>query len=103
MPDAQNAPAADTASKQPEQKAALTPPTSEDMDRGKREGSSSELSELELDDEDIGDVEPDHYWDGGKIPVFKPVRHTHADLGGAPAVARFNAYGRCALSARPQL
>lgn len=73
MPDAQTAPAADPATKQPDQKAALTPPTSEDMDRGKREGSSSELSELELDDdEDIGDIEPDHYWDGGKIPVFKP-------------------------------
>lgn len=77
MPDAQNAPAADTTAKHPDQKAALTPPTSEDMeDRGKRERSSSELSELELDDEeDIGDIEPDHYWDGGKIPVFKPVRH----------------------------
>lgn len=73
MPDAQNAPA-DAAAKQPDQKAALTPPTSEDMDRGKREGSSSELSELELDDdEDIGEIEPDHYWDGGRIPVFKPV------------------------------
>lgn len=73
MPDAQTAPVADPATKQPDQKAALTPPTSEDMDRGKREGSSSELSELELDDdEDIGDIEPDHYWDGGKIPVFKP-------------------------------
>ncbi|KAL1636928.1 hypothetical protein SLS56_001025 [Neofusicoccum ribis] len=74
MPDAQNTPAADTAAKHPDQKAALTPPTSEDMeDRGKRERSSSELSELELDDdEDIGDIEPDHYWDGGKIPVFKP-------------------------------
>ncbi|KAL1625827.1 hypothetical protein SLS54_003299 [Diplodia seriata] len=73
MTDAQNAPA-DTGAKQAsDQKAALTPPTSEDMDRGKRDGSSSELSELELDDEeDIGDIEPDHYWDGGKIPVFKP-------------------------------
>ncbi|KAF2145981.1 uncharacterized protein K452DRAFT_294599 [Aplosporella prunicola CBS 121167] len=60
------------ASKLADQKAALTPPTSEDMN--KREGSSSELSELELDDddEDIGEIEPDHYWDGGKIPVFKP-------------------------------
>lgn len=55
-------------------KAALTPPTSEDMD--KRERSSSPLSDMELDnpeEEDIGEIEPDHYWDGGKIPVFKPV------------------------------
>jgi hypothetical protein len=56
----------------------LTPPTSEDM--GKCDESSSELSELDMDvgreeadDEDIGDIEPDHYWDDGKIPVFKPV------------------------------
>lgn len=57
----------------------LTPPTSEDND--KHDGNSSELSDLEDDDDDdIGDVTPDHYWDeenGGKIPVFKPVRmHT---------------------------
>ena len=38
--------------------------------------SGSELSELEDDDEmDIGDIEPDHYYEGGKIPVFKPVSH----------------------------
>lgn len=56
----------------------LTPPTSEDND--KHDGNSSELSDPEDDDDDIGDVTPDHYWDeenGGKIPVFKPVRmHT---------------------------
>lgn len=50
----------------------LTPPTSEDHD-----GNSSELSEIEdEEEEDIGDITPDHYWDeenGGKIPVFKPV------------------------------
>lgn len=55
----------------PTSKHALTPPTSEDMD--KRERSSSELSELE-DDEDEEEIEPDHYFEGGKIPVFKPVR-----------------------------
>ncbi|KAF2428094.1 hypothetical protein EJ08DRAFT_719833 [Tothia fuscella] len=52
----------------------LTPPTSEDM--GKHEGHSSDLSDLEDEDEDdIGEVFPDHYWDeenGGRIPVFKP-------------------------------
>lgn len=52
-------------------KPALTPPTSEDMDkRGER--MSSELSELESSD-DEEEIEPDHYFDGGKIPVFKPV------------------------------
>ncbi|KAF2471368.1 uncharacterized protein BDR25DRAFT_223812 [Lindgomyces ingoldianus] len=50
-------------------KPALTPPTSEDMD--KRERLSSELSELESDDDDE-EIEPDHYFEGGKVPVFKP-------------------------------
>jgi hypothetical protein len=52
-------------------KPALTPPTSEDLDK-RDERLSSELSELESDDDE--EIEPDHYWDGGKIPVFKPVR-----------------------------
>jgi hypothetical protein len=53
----------------------LTPPTSDDMN--KNDGNSSELSEIEDNDLDLEDVKPDHYWDGengGKIPVFKPVR-----------------------------
>jgi hypothetical protein len=56
----------------------LTPPTSEDND--KHDGNSSELSDLEDEEDDIGEITPDHYWDeenGGRIPVFKPVRmHT---------------------------
>ncbi|KAL5451896.1 hypothetical protein PMIN05_000277 [Paraphaeosphaeria minitans] len=50
-------------------KPALTPPTSEDMDK-RDERMSSELSDIDSDDGE--DIEPDHYWDGGKIPVFKP-------------------------------
>lgn len=51
----------------------LTPPTSEDMD--KHGDNSSDLSDLESEDEDdIGEIEPDHYYGEGKIPVFKPVR-----------------------------
>lgn len=55
----------------------LTPPTSEDMN--KHEDNSSDLSDLEDDneEEELEDIKPDHYWDeanGGKIPVFKPVR-----------------------------
>jgi hypothetical protein len=53
-------------------KPALTPPTSEDMDK-REERMSSPLSELESDDDDE-EIEPDHYYDGGKVPVFKPVR-----------------------------
>lgn len=58
---------ADTATK-----AALTPPTSEDNDK-RDERMSSELSDIDSDDGE--DIEPDHYFEGGKIPVFKPVRN----------------------------
>jgi hypothetical protein len=51
-------------------KAALTPPTSEDNDK-RDERMSSELSDIDSDDGE--DIEPDHYFEGGKIPVFKPV------------------------------
>lgn len=57
----------------PPTKPALTPPTSEDMDK-RDERMSSELSDIESDDDE--EIEPDHYWDGGKVPVFKPVRRT---------------------------
>lgn len=51
---------------------ALTPPTSDEGH--KPEGSvASELSEIEPDEDDIGEVEPDHYYEGGRIPVFTPV------------------------------
>ncbi|KAL8712814.1 MAG: hypothetical protein Q9220_003022 [cf. Caloplaca sp. 1 TL-2023] len=65
-----------------EDKPALTPPTSEGTD--KHYDSGSELSELDAEaiektvekhEEDaINDeeIEPDHYYEGGKIPVFKP-------------------------------
>jgi hypothetical protein len=57
-----------------------TPPTSEDLNKHD-ELNSSDLSDIEdmdneLDDGDLDDIKPDHYWDeenGGKIPVFKPV------------------------------
>ena len=53
----------------------LTPPNSDDA--GKRqELDSSDLSDLDMDDdedEDIGDIEPAEYWDGGRIPIFRPV------------------------------
>lgn len=58
----------------------LTPPASEE-EMDKRHGSSSDLSDIDLDDEDdIGDIEPDHYFDGGKIPVFKPVSHPRSHV-----------------------
>lgn len=55
---------------------ALTPPTSEEMnheEKEKKESDDSELSDLDLDDEEeLEEILPDHYWDGGRIPVFKP-------------------------------
>ena len=77
-------------------KPALTPPTSEGTNK-KEEESDSELSDLEPERieeppdvpkikfeekieetveetvEDDGEIFPDHYFDGGNIPVFKPV------------------------------
>lgn len=61
--------------------AALTPPTSEDNDVKLETQSSSDLSEIALDAEqhveeaEEEEIVPDHYYDGGKIPVFKPVSH----------------------------
>lgn len=70
---------------------ALTPPTSENTDK-KDDESGSDLSDLEpeepLDDhpvqpkvEDEEDVIPDHYYEGGKVPVFKPVSIQQAPDG----------------------
>ena len=52
-------------------KPTLTPPASEDAD--KQDDSGSELSDLEGDGDDNDEIVPDHYYEGGKIPVFKPV------------------------------
>lgn len=54
-----------------EPKSTLTPPASEEAD--KHDDSGSELSELELESDDNVEIVPDHYYDGGKVPVFKPV------------------------------
>jgi hypothetical protein len=71
-------PSVETPAAQPDDsvpKAALTPPTSEDNDK-RDERMSSELSDIDSDDGE--DIEPDHYFEGGKIPVFKPVRRNAA-------------------------
>lgn len=55
----------------PRNHAGLTPPASDESDKNdKKDDSGSELSDL---DEPHSEIEPDHYWDGGKVPVFKPV------------------------------
>ena len=57
--------------RQSEVKPTLTPPASEDTN--KHDDSGSDLSDLELDGDTNDEVLPDHYYDGGKVPVFKPV------------------------------
>ena len=66
-----------------DEKPTLTPPASEGTE--KHYDSGSELSDLDpelderigtpVDDKPVyhGEIEPDHYYEGGKIPVFKPV------------------------------
>jgi hypothetical protein len=54
-----------------EDKPTLTPPASEEAD--KQDDSGSELSDLEGDADDNEEITPDHYYEGGRIPVFKPV------------------------------
>ena len=49
----------------------MTPPTSEEG--RKPDAPHSDLSDLDLDDDDE-EIEPAYYYDGGKIPVFEPVR-----------------------------
>jgi hypothetical protein len=56
-----------------EPRQALTPPTSEEWN--KHDDNTSELSEPDEDEDDFGEVEPAYYYEGGRIPVFTPVRH----------------------------
>ena len=60
-----------------ESKATLTPPASEHTD--KHDDSGSELSDLEPEADTHDEIFPDHYYGGGKIPVFKPVCLLHQD------------------------
>ncbi|RAH78016.1 hypothetical protein BO86DRAFT_321728 [Aspergillus japonicus CBS 114.51] len=73
--------------------ASITPPQSANGKKEAPEGVPSELSDLELDhnvpgaQEDIPSVEtddeviePDHYYGGGKVPVFKPTMDQFRDF-----------------------
>lgn len=70
--------------------ASITPPQSANGKKDVPDGVPSELSDLELDPKPVAEtetdptpikqeepgeeeIEPDHYYGGGKIPVFKPV------------------------------
>ncbi|THX91599.1 hypothetical protein D6D08_03027 [Aureobasidium pullulans] len=73
-------PEASNLSKHSEPAHALTPPTSEDNNTRIDDDASSDLSELDLDMDDEEEVVPDHYWDDGKIPVFKPTMAQFRDF-----------------------
>ena len=69
--------------------ASITPPHSANGKADVPEGVPSELSDLELDPRTAAapvatpiqdDIQPDHYYGGGKIPVFKPVSRVVPDL-----------------------
>ncbi|KAK6528733.1 hypothetical protein TWF694_003973 [Orbilia ellipsospora] len=55
----------DVQQEQPVQEPEMAPQSTE-------QPSDSTNVAAEEEDEDIGDIYPDHYWDNGKIPVFKP-------------------------------
>lgn len=98
----------------------ITPPQSANGKKDAPEGVPSELSDLELDrksasvsgepqikreqseeKEVIEDVEPDHYYGGGKIPVFKPV--SSPNLQTSPQLCKFDCSRRLALSQKEVL
>ncbi|KAJ5082590.1 hypothetical protein N7532_011633 [Penicillium argentinense] len=78
--------------------ASITPPHSANGKKDVPEGVPSELSDLELDSKPAAtheepaikqeepeeqveeDIEPDHYYGGGKIPVFKPTMDQFRDF-----------------------
>lgn len=63
---------------------ALTPPTSEELNGGSTmDDGSSDLSDLDFDGDEGEEIVPDHYYEGGKVPVFKPVC-CHSCLSGQP-------------------
>ncbi|KAI9729247.1 MAG: hypothetical protein M1834_007039 [Cirrosporium novae-zelandiae] len=69
---------------------ALTPPASEESP-DKHDQSSSDLSDLDLDDIDNEEITPDHYYEGGKIPVFKPTMDQFRSF--KSYVAKIDKYG----------
>ncbi|KAJ0425946.1 hypothetical protein BJY00DRAFT_162967 [Aspergillus carlsbadensis] len=74
--------------------ASITPPHSVNGRKDAPDGVPSELSDLELDSKATGaqeapsiedaeeeeEIEPDHYYGGGKIPVFKPTMDQFRDF-----------------------
>lgn len=75
--------------KQEERVAILTPPASEENEKSRT--YSSDLSDLEIDEEEIGNIEPAYYYEGGKIPVFEPTMNQFKDF--KKFIAKIDKYG----------
>ncbi|KAL5692684.1 hypothetical protein EMGR_005728 [Emarellia grisea] len=86
-------PFASLSGSRPNDAASMTPPHSANGKKEVPDGVPSELSDLELDSsasavkiedsvegEDNDVIEPDHYYGGGKIPVFKPTMDQFRDF-----------------------
>ncbi|CEN62659.1 Putative DNA damage-responsive repressor GIS1/RPH1, jumonji superfamily [Aspergillus calidoustus] len=85
--------------------ASITPPHSVNGRKDAPDGVPSELSDLELDSKAVGaqeapsiedaeeleEIEPDHYYGGGKIPVFKPTMDQFRDF--QTFINRIDKYG----------
>ncbi|KAL2796726.1 hypothetical protein BJX66DRAFT_128645 [Aspergillus keveii] len=85
--------------------ASITPPHSVNGRKDVSDGVPSELSDLELDSkaagaqkapsiedaEEMEEIEPDHYYGGGKIPVFKPTMDQFRDF--QTFINRIDKYG----------
>lgn len=84
----QEAPALDHFHSAKTNAASITPPNSADGKKNASEGVPSELSDLDLDPNAAApsveaieeDIEPDHYYEGGRIPVFKPTMDQFRDF-----------------------
>lgn len=53
--------------------ASMTPPASADGEKPYTHGDSPRVSDMDVDLIDDDEIRPDHYYGGGKIPIFKPV------------------------------
>ncbi|WEW55859.1 hypothetical protein PRK78_001292 [Emydomyces testavorans] len=63
--------------------ASMTPPASADGEKTSPHGDSPRVSDMDVDSGssvDEEEIQPDHYYGGGKIPVFKPTMNQFRDF-----------------------
>lgn len=81
-------------------KSALTPPASVGTDKPDSNNTDQSHHGDDVDgkedeeEDDIGDITPDHYYGGGQIPVFKPVcRSSWMKRAAASSIALHGRFG----------